>query len=54
MSSLWILSIVTNAESVLARDLLMTSINRMNNYSKQNLLQCSCRQLTIVLRQTLF
>ena len=46
------LSPVTYIESILGINLLMVSMNRRNNYSEENLFQCSFGHLTLVLRQT--
>ncbi len=45
-------STTTHIEIASGRDLLMVSMNRRNDYSKQNLFRWTYGHLTIVLRQT--
>ena len=49
-TTLWILSPITYTESAYEEDLLITIMNMKNDSCRQKLFQCSCGQLTAVLR----
>ena len=50
--TLWILAPITYIESSFEGELLIASMSRRNDYSEENLFQCSYEHLTVVLRLT--